>query len=117
MNKFPKFGFRKNTHNKDGTPNKTALNIWQAHVWNRTSAKIMGTKTDETRRNIIPTKEAISFDTIVKNFQTVLKDEEQMDREEIAMLLAELVECGLVVVEEIAPYETDLYDDGVKFWK
>ena len=40
-----------------------------------------------------------------------------MDEEEIAILLMELVECGIVVVEEIEPYETDLYNDGVKFWK
>lgn len=108
--KFPRFGFRRNTHNKDGTFNRENANVWQAHVWNRTVAKDIG--------SLIPSKEAISFDKVVEKIKVGTKDKEfDLDEEEIACLIVKLIECGMVVVESIDPYETDVYDDGVKFWK
>lgn len=104
IQKFPKFGFRRNTH-KNGKFDQEGINFWQLHIWCRTAAKDVG--------SLIPTTKAISFDEIVAKVRKKL----DMDEEEIAFLLMQLIECKLVVIEEIEPYETDLYNDGVKFFK
>lgn len=106
--KFPKFGFRRNTH-KNGKFDQENANFWQLHIWSRTIAKDVGA--------LIPTTTAISFSEIVNKVRKKSKDMSDMDEEEIALLLIQLVECKLVVIEEIEPYETDLYNDGVKFFK
>lgn len=111
--KFPRFGFRRNTHNKDGTFNRENANVWQAHVWNRTVAKDIG--------SLIPSREAIAFDKLVEKIKSNADKEKKpdfdLDEEEVAFLVIKLIECGMVVIEPIDPYETDIYDDGVKFWK
>lgn len=110
MQKFPRFGFRRNTHGKDGKF-KSNSNVWQAHIWNRSDASFVGHR--------FPSKHAIIFQELVKlckDYSDRNKDKPQLDEEEIAHALITMVECGLVEIEQVEDYETDIYDDGVKFW-
>lgn len=106
--KFPRYGFRRNTHTKEGVFNEESTNEWQAHIWNRTEANKVG--------NLIPVGNAISFETFLKKYKEKFPNGE-MDDEEISALIVKLIECGLVVVEKIEDYETDIYDDKNPFWK
>ncbi len=110
MQKFPKFGFRRNTHTKNGKF-KTDANVWQAHVWNRSNAQFVGAR--------MSSKKALAFSEIVKlcnDYSKNHSDAECLDDEEIALAVMEMTECGLVEIEKVGDFETDIYDDGVKFW-
>jgi len=110
MQKFQKFGFRRNTHSKDGKF-KNDSNVWQAHIWNRSNAVFVGQR--------MLSKKALPFEEIVKLCKERSKryeKEPDLDEEEIALALMSMIECGLAEVEQIDDYETDIYDDGVKFW-
>jgi hypothetical protein len=109
MQNFTRFGFRRNTHDKDGRFKRESANIWQAHVWNRSIAGFVGKE--------ISSRTAQPFDEVVKVCQERWTGDDELDEEDIALALIHLVECGLAVVEQAADYNTDLYDDGVKFWK
>lgn len=109
MQKFKRFGFRRNTHDKNGKFKREAANIWQAHVWNRSIAGFVGKE--------IASRMPQPFDELVKKCQADWNGDEDLDDEDVALALIQLIECGLVVIEETSEYETDLYDDGVKFWK
>lgn len=109
MQKFKRFGFRRNTHDKDGKFKRESANIWQAHVWNRSIAGFVGKEL--LSRSAQPLKD------IIKHCQDHWKGDDELDEEDIALALIYLIECGLVTVEETTEYSTDLYDNGVKFWK
>jgi hypothetical protein len=113
--KFPRFGFRRNTHKQDEqeTFNREELNIWQLHMWKASLIKMFGST---QLKEILPVNKAVAFDDILLGFKKFLKPEELPDREEIAEWLLKMVECGLILVEKADDYETTLYDEGVKFW-
>jgi hypothetical protein len=108
MLKFNKFGFRRLTH-KEGVFDKSYVNAWQLHIWNTTLSGHVGL--------YIPTQKAISFEKIVEESKDKWKEEIELDTEEIALALIELINCGLISIEPIEDYETDIYDCGIKFWK
>jgi len=106
--RFPKFGFRRNTHTK-GTdelgrigPFNVDCNVWQVHTWNRSLGKEIGSHIDSQL--------AISFEEIAEKCPNI-------DEETIALTIVELIQCGLVVVEKINDYETNIYDNQEKFWE
>jgi hypothetical protein len=110
MQKFPRLGFRRNTHSRDGKF-KSDSNVWQAHIWNRSDAAFVGHR--------LSSKKAFSFKEIVKlcnDESEKTKGAPYLDEEEIAFALVIMLECKLVELEQIEDYETDAYDDGVKFW-
>lgn len=109
MQNFIRFGFRRNTHDKDGKFKRDSANIWQAHVWNRSIAGFVGKQ--------ISSKTPQPLSEIIKICQEQWTGDEELDDEDVAFALAQLVECNLVVVERTSDYSTDLYEDGVKFWK
>jgi hypothetical protein len=110
MQSFKRFGFRRNTHTKNGKF-KSDSNVWQAHVWNRSDARFVGLR--------MPSSRALSFSEVVKacdEYSSRNPSGPSYDEEEIALALMKMAECGLVEIEQVADYSTDLYNDGVKFW-
>jgi len=113
MQKFPRFGFRRNTHTMEGKYKKGEHNIWQVHIWDRSNIKLLGEK--------MPSNKALSFGDIVDICSNSNDELGSLDEEDISLMIIQMIECGLVEILQIDDYETDIYDEADKkramFWK